>query len=67
MFQDPILNHSFGYGKGFLTPDCSTLHPFGEVVLHDNYIIVAVLSHFEWAHEIYGHPLVEGLLVGCCN
>ncbi len=64
VFQDPILNYSVSYGKGFLTTDCSAIHPLGEVVLHDNDIIVAVLSHFEWAHEIYGHPLIEGSVGG---
>ncbi len=64
VFQDPILNHSVSYGEGFLTTDCSALHLFGEVVLRDNDIIVAVLSRFEWAHEIYGHPLIEGSVGG---
>ncbi len=46
MFQDPVLNHSVSYGKGFLATACSTLHPSSEVVLHDNVIIIAVLSRF---------------------
>ncbi len=64
MFQDPVLNHSVSYGKDFLTADCSTLHPFGEVVLHDNDIIVAVLSCFEWNHQIFGDSLIESPVGG---
>ncbi len=64
VFQDPILNHSVSYSKGFLTTDCSSLHPFGEVILHDNEVIVAVLSRVEWAHEMYGRPLIEGSVGG---
>ena len=59
MFQDPVLNHGVSYGKGFLTTNCSPLHPFSEVVLHENNIIVTVLSHFEWTHQIYGHHLLS--------
>ncbi len=64
VFQDPILNHSISCGKGFLTTDCSTLYPFGEVVLHDNDVNAAVLSRFERVHEIYVHPLIEGAIGG---
>ncbi len=64
MFQDPVLNHSVNYGKGFLTTDCSTLHPFSEVVLHDNDIIVAILSNFERTHQIYGDSLIESPVGG---
>ncbi len=46
MFQDPFLYHGVIYGKGFLTTDCSTLHPFNEVILHHNNIIVAIFESF---------------------
>ncbi len=49
MSQDPVLNHSVSYGK----------RSFSEVVLHDNNIIVAILSHFERTHEIYRDSLIE--------
>ena len=64
VFQDPILNHSVSYGKGFLTTDCLTLHPFSEVVLHDNDIIVAILSRFESTHQIYRDSLIESPIGG---
>ncbi len=59
VLQDAVLNHSFSYGKGFLTADCSNLHPFSEVVLHDNDIIIAILSRFERTHQIYGDSFIE--------
>ncbi len=59
MFQDPFLNYGIGHCEGFLTADCSTLHPLGEVVLHDNDIIVAVMGHLEGTHQIYGDSLIE--------
>ncbi len=63
MFQNPILNDSLSYGKGFLTTDCATLYPFSEVVLHDNDILVAVFSRFEWTRQIYGDSLNERWVV----
>ncbi len=52
MFQESLLDHGISHGKGFLTTDCSTLHPFSEVVLHDNDTIVAILSRFQRTHQI---------------
>ncbi len=44
MFENPVLNNSINHSYGFFATDCPTLHTLGEVVLHDNNIIIAVLG-----------------------
>ncbi len=59
MFQDPVLNYGLSHSDGFFATECSTLHPFGKMVLHDNDIIIDLLGHFKWTHQIYRDSLVE--------
>ncbi len=50
MFQYTVLDYGVIHCEGFLAADCSTLCPLGEVILHDNDIIIAILGRFEGTH-----------------
>ena len=65
MFQDLVLNNciSRSYASFYVT-DCSTLHPLGEVVLHDNDIIIGVLGALKGTHQVHWVPLIEGPICG---
>ncbi len=55
MFQYPVISNGINHSYGFFAPDCSTLHPLGEVVLHNNDIIIA-----KGIHKVLWDPLIEG-------
>ena len=51
MLPDPILNNGNGYCDSLFPTDCTTLLPFGEVVLHeDNNVSIVKLHPFDGTH-----------------